>query len=159
MAKTSTKYNYNFPEIQWEKLTPMNNEYEAIKQNALEITRLMLDNKKNKQETIKWFKKQSNNTMVSYLQAAEDWRFMTVGQYYFILNRGGLFNDKSMEWLNNKINEIIKFGKKNIEIKNKTPIKTKIDPKLQEKNMGMPKPKLTVPPVPTASLQKASPLL
>jgi len=58
-----------------------------------------------KNETIKWYKKEKPQ-LVMNLTLVEDWRFISVGQYYWLMNKGAVLNPDTLQWVSEKMTEI-----------------------------------------------------
>ena len=64
-----------------------------------------------KNETIKWYKK-TKPQLVENLALVEDWRFMNVGQYYWLMNKGAILNPNTFQWVSGKMTEIENIANK-----------------------------------------------
>lgn len=86
--------------------------YETYKGNG--AARLVLF----KNETIEWYKKEKPQ-LVENLTLVEDWRFISVGQYYWLMNRGAVLSTDTFRWISNEMSDIEyiahKFAKKDAE--------------------------------------------
>lgn len=128
------------PDIDWDNFQVANENYGQIKQNALDFTRLTLDPKNLKSETLAWARKCLDADKVASFEAAEDWRFVAIGKYHYILNRKGELNDDTLEWLSPKVDEVLTIGakalKKKLEEQAKQSTKKVIDPKIRDAQLG-----------------------
>lgn len=62
-----------------------------------------------KSETIKWYKKEKSQ-LVKNLTLVEDWRFMSVGLYYWLMNKGAVLSPDTLQWISEKMTEIENIG-------------------------------------------------
>ena len=58
-----------------------------------------------KNETIKWYKKEKPQ-LVENLTLVEDWRFLSIGQYYWLMNKGAVLSPDTLQWVSEKMTEI-----------------------------------------------------
>jgi hypothetical protein len=75
-----------------------------------------------KDEAIKYSKKLRKEQMRKFKYSSiQPYSFMTVGKYCYIMNRGGSFDQETIDWLEGKWSELEEVGKTAIE---ETPIET-----------------------------------
>lgn len=58
-----------------------------------------------KNETIKWYKKEKSQ-FVENLTLVEDWRFISIGLYYWLMNKGVMLRSDTLQWMSEKMTEI-----------------------------------------------------
>lgn len=128
------------PEIDWDNFQVNNENYDRIKQNALDLTRLTLDAKTLKGETLAWARQRLSADEVAQFEAADDWRFSAIGKYHYILNRNGELTDDTLEWLAPKVEDVLAIGavniEKELEKQAKQATKKVIDPKVRDAQQG-----------------------
>ncbi len=138
MAKVTTNF---IPEVDWDNFHPTNENYDQIKQIALDLARSTLDIKKLKAETLDWVRKEWIGTDFAAMEAVENWRFLSVGKYYFILNRKGNLDDICLAWLEAKTEALLTIGKDHLvdlaEKEKKEPVVQPIDPKFRDEMIGL----------------------
>lgn len=125
-------------EIDWDNFDPQNPDYQIIKRNALDFARSELDIKNRKAEAVTWFSaNQSHNA--EKIQSLEDWRFLSLGLYYFILNRGGGLDTETLTWIAGKVEPLLEIGQEKVaEAKRQAlmPKPTRQDPAVRDQLYG-----------------------
>lgn len=101
-------YNYEYV-IPWGSFNPDHKDYENIVQNSLSWIKNNISISELKENSLIWFK--SNNIEIKELQRAEEWHFQSIGKYHWMLNNNAKLSSRTMTWIDNKVNEIIKIGK------------------------------------------------
>lgn len=58
-----------------------------------------------KNETIEWYKKEKPQ-LADNLTLVEDWKFLPVGQYYWLMNKGAVLSPDTFRWISEQMIEI-----------------------------------------------------
>lgn len=67
-----------------------------------------------KNETIKWCKK-NKPQLAKKLPLVEDWRFITVGQHYWLMNKGAVLSTDTFRWICLEMTEIENIANKRVK--------------------------------------------
>jgi hypothetical protein len=109
-------------EPSWNEINPESQKYAKEKQYALSWLASEVSTKDLKDATIKYSKVNRKNQMKKFnYSSIEQWRFMSVGKYCHIMNKGGSFDKDSLNWLNGKWKELEEQGNALVE---ETPMET-----------------------------------
>lgn len=85
-----------------------------------------------KNETIKWCKKRKPQ-LAEKLPLVEDWRFLAVGQYYWLMNKGATLNPDTLRWIGEQMIKIENIANKLTEKDpKKEPVVVKKEPTPEE---------------------------
>jgi len=97
--------NFNHQDPKYDKFMRICRDHfhETYKGNGTARTALF------KAETIKWYKKEKSQ-LVKNLTLVEDWRFMSVGLYYWLMNKGAVLSPYTLQWISEKMTEIENIG-------------------------------------------------
>lgn len=125
-------------EIDWTNFNPQSPSYTTIKRNALDFARSELDTKKCKAETLTWFSVNQPQDF-QQIEMLEEWRFQTLGLYYWVLNRGANLDAGTWDWINSKIQNLLPLGEAMLD-KNKKilsqPRPIRVSPAVRDQNLG-----------------------
>ena len=121
MAKSKKRSQYLLAEPNWAELSLIENEEERAK--AFQQTQYWIHQEIANKETYKefrtWVKKHSgwDKKAQTSVLGCPDWRYLTIGQYAFFMNKTGWMPAQSKIWIDAKLPELIEKG--NEEIANK----------------------------------------
>jgi len=134
MAKRKQRTQYLLAEPNWAALSLINNEEERAK--AFQKTQYWIHqeiaNKETYKEFREWVKKHSGwdkKSQTSVL-GCEDWRYLTIGQYAFFMNKTGWMPISTRDYINRKLPDLIIKGDEYIAKKKEAKKVVAIKPKI-----------------------------
>lgn len=103
--------------VDWNNFNPNNPNYQQYMKESFDWIKDNVNNTDLKNQTIAWFKLNNRKNDAKALDTLSDWRFMTVGKYYWMLNKGATLSPSTKIWLDEKINSMIALGYENLKEK------------------------------------------